>query len=166
MPGDLKLPPVTIHSHDKNDLVILATMASRAGTPDAQFLLSELRRASLCAVEAVPANVVSIGTCVTYKLGKTSVLATGTLVFPSDVNRFHDGLSVLTPLGTALLGLRVGASMPFRSTDGSASKVEVVCIGSSRAEDINSKSALDRRLDQALAQTFPASDPVSVICTS
>jgi hypothetical protein len=30
----------------------------------------------------------------------------------------------------------------------------------------NSKSALDRRVDQALDQTFPASDPVSVICTA
>ena len=36
----------------------------------------------------------------------------------------------------------------------------------SRPESENSKSALDRRLDQALEQTFPASDPVSVICTA
>jgi hypothetical protein len=28
----------------------------------------------------------------------------------------------------------------------------------------NSKQALDRRLDQALEETFPASDPISVIC--
>lgn len=28
----------------------------------------------------------------------------------------------------------------------------------------NSKQALDRRLDQALEETFPASDPISVTC--
>ena len=28
----------------------------------------------------------------------------------------------------------------------------------------NSKQALDRRLDHALEETFPASDPISVIC--
>jgi hypothetical protein len=36
----------------------------------------------------------------------------------------------------------------------------------SRPESENSKSALDRRLDQALEQTFPASDPVSIVCTA
>lgn len=39
-------------------------------------------------------------------------------------------------------------------------------LESSRVEGVNSKSALDRRLDEALDQTFPASDPVSVVCTT
>jgi hypothetical protein len=30
-------------------------------------------------------------------------------------------------------------------------------------EDSNSKCQLDRRLDQALEETFPASDPVSIV---
>lgn len=30
--------------------------------------------------------------------------------------------------------------------------------------EAKSKQALDRRLDQALEETFPASDPISVIC--
>lgn len=167
MPDDPKLPSVTIHSHDKNNLIILATMASRSGTPDAQFLLKELRRASLCTVEALPANVVSLGARVTYKLRETSLVATCTLAFPDDVGRFHDGLSVLTPLGTALLGLRAGASMPFRSPDGCASKVTVVSIERLYIDGhVNSKPALDRRLDEALAETFPASDPVSIVCTT
>jgi len=33
----------------------------------------------------------------------------------------------------------------------------------SSTEDSNSKRALDRRLDQALEDTFPASDPVSIV---
>jgi hypothetical protein len=44
-------------------------------------------------------------------------------------------------------------------------KPRLARIGS-RPDSENSKSALDRRLDQALEQTFPASDPVSVICTA
>lgn len=31
------------------------------------------------------------------------------------------------------------------------------------AADPNAKPALDRRLDQALAETFPASDPVAIV---
>jgi hypothetical protein len=35
--------------------------------------------------------------------------------------------------------------------------------GGSSTDDSNSKRALDRRLDQALEDTFPASDPISII---
>ena len=160
------LPPITLHSQDNNDLAVLATIASRSGRPGARFLLEELRRASLCAVDALPADVVSIGARVTYTLAEAAPPATCTLVVPDEVGRFGDGLSILTPLGTALLGLRVGDRMPFQSADGRASEVTVVGVENSRVGGVNSKSALDRRLDQALDQTFPASDPVSVVCTT
>ena len=54
MPADCNLPPIVIHSRDNNDLVVFATVARRMGNPDAEFLLAELRRAQLCAVEALP----------------------------------------------------------------------------------------------------------------
>lgn len=166
MSSELNLPPITLHSKDNNDLATLATIASRSGRPGARFLLKELRRAALCAVGALPADVVSIGARVTYRLAEAAPTGACTLVLPDEVDRFQDGLSVLTPLGTALLGLRVGDRMPARSADDRALEVRVVGVESSHAEGVNSKSALDRRLDQALDQTFPASDPVSVVCTT
>jgi hypothetical protein len=56
--------------------------------------------------------------------------------------------------------------MTFQSQEGIESEVMVVGVEGSDPESENSKSALDRRLDQALDQTFPASDPVSVVCTA
>ena len=38
-----------------------------------------------------------------------------------------------------------------------------VQISTASAEDLNSKRALDRRLDEALKDTFPASDAVSIV---
>jgi hypothetical protein len=38
-----------------------------------------------------------------------------------------------------------------------------VQTSSASAEDSNSKRALDRRLDEALKDTFPASDAVSIV---
>ena len=38
-----------------------------------------------------------------------------------------------------------------------------VQISSAAAEDSNSRRALDRRLDEALKETFPASDAVSIM---
>jgi len=36
-------------------------------------------------------------------------------------------------------------------------------VGSEISVDPNSKRELDRRLDEALKETFPASDPISVV---
>ena len=165
MSTNADLPPVVIHSRDKNALVLLATIASRLARPGADFLMSELRRATLCAVENLPMDVVSLGARVTYRVDHLPP-TTSTLVLPGQVHGRWSGLSVLTPLGTALLGLRVGTRMVFQIAEGIESEVMVLRVEGSGCESENSKSVLDRRLDQALDQTFPASDPVSVICTA
>jgi hypothetical protein len=165
MPADVHLPPLVIHSRDNNTLVLWATIAARLRRPGAEFLLSELGRCSLCAVENLPVDAVSLGSRVTYRVDGAPQ-ETRTLVLPDEVHRCRDGLSVLTPLGTAVLGLRAGACMPFDVPGGAASEVTVLRVERAWREHENSKSALDRRLDQALDQTFPASDPVSVVCTA
>jgi hypothetical protein len=102
------------------------------------------------------------------------------LVHPEDLRWPGAELSVLTPLGIALLGLRVGDRMPFRtSRDGPWHEVVVEDVrfrllpdeaepawngpDPSGPEQDNSAESLDRRLDDALMETFPASDPVSII---
>ena len=164
MSANANLPAVVIHSRDKNALVLVAAIAAQLGRPGAEFLMSELRRASLCAAESLPGNVVSLGSRVTYRVDGLPPTMSA-LVLPGEAPRSRHGLSVLTPLGTALLGLRVGARMVFQSRQSVESEVVVVRVERDH-ESENSKSALDRRLDQALDQTFPASDPVSVICTA
>ena len=72
MSSELNLPPIALHSRDNNDLAILATIALRSGRPVAGFLLKELRWAALCAVDALPADVVSIGARVTYGLAEAA----------------------------------------------------------------------------------------------
>jgi len=52
---------------------------------------------------------------------------------------------------------------PTFATIGISRKNPDVRISSASAEDANSKRALDRRLDEALEDTFPASDAVSIV---
>ena len=172
------LPPITVHSRDYNQLVAAATLAHRLGRPHATFLLAELRRASLCRFEEFPDGVVSMGSRITYRLNGIAPSLAGTLVFEHDVDRCPGGLSIANPIGTALLGLRVGDRMPFEVCDGQESEVIVEGVQHPTAtiptasipapqaiSGTNSKESLDRRLDHALDETFPASDPVSVVCT-
>jgi len=176
----IDLPQVTVATYDYNRLMSVAAMERHQRRPHRQFLMSELRRASLCHPDALPEDVVSTNAKVTYRLNGGGKSMAHVLVYPEDLLWPGAELSVLTPLGIALLGLRVGDRMPFRtSRDGPWHEVLVEDVQfrllpdeaeparsaldpSGNAHD-NSKDDLDRRLDDALMETFPASDPVSVI---
>ena len=164
----LALPPITMHADDYNALVLSAELARRANRPHAKFLIAELRRARLCGRGELPRNVVSMGCTVTYRVTSGGAKATHRLVFEHERAKCADGLSVATPLGTALLGVRIGDRMPFRSMSGQDLEVVVEQIAhpvAGGSPGLNSHEALDRRLDHALQETFPASDPVSIVCT-
>ena len=123
--------------------------------------------------------MVSTNAKVTYRIDGGRPTA-HVLVHPQDLLWPGAELSVLTPLGIALLGLRVGDRMPFRtSQDGPCTRSwwRMSSSGFCRMKrslpwsapdrsgerDDNSWDDLDRRLDEALMETFPASDPVSVV---
>ncbi|MEZ0168009.1 GreA/GreB family elongation factor [Microvirga sp. TS319] len=175
-----ELPHVTIATHDFNRLMSVAAMDQNRRKPHRQFLMSELRRASLCHPDALPEDVVSTNAKVTYRIDGSGRSMAHVLVYPEDLLWPGAELSVTTPLGIALLGLRVGDRMPFRTSPGGPWHEVVVedvrfrllpddAEGASKAPDRsgngddNSRADLDRRLDDALMETFPASDPVSVI---
>ena len=176
----IELPHVTIATHDYNRLMSVAALDRNRRKPDREFLMSELRRASLCHPDALPDDVVSTNAKVTYRLDGGGEPRAHVLVYPEDLHWPGAELSVLTPLGIALLGLRVGDCMPFRTNrDGPWHEVVVEDVrfrllpdDAQPAQDTpdpllngdgNSRDDLDRRLDEALMETFPASDPVSVI---
>ena len=52
---------------------------------------------------------------------------------------------------------------PTVANIGISRKNPAVQISTASAEDSNSKRALDRRLDEALKDTFPASDAISIV---
>ncbi|WP_262268902.1 GreA/GreB family elongation factor [Microvirga yunnanensis] len=180
MYGTMNLPPVTVATHDYNRLMSVAALDNNRRKPHREFLMSELRRASLCHPDALPEDVVSTTAKVTYRLNGGGAPRAHVLVYPEDLHWPGAELSVLTPLGIALLGLRVGDRMPFRTgQDGAWHEVVVEDVqfmlvpdepeaarrspDRSGLGDGNSRDDLDRRLDEALMETFPASDPVSVV---
>src|SRR4051812_12242110 len=101
------LPQITIATHDYNRLMSVAARDRQQRRPHLQFLMSELRRAALCHPDALPEDVVSTNAKVTYRLNGGKPMA-HVLVYPEDMLWPGAELSVLTPLGIALIGLRVG----------------------------------------------------------
>jgi hypothetical protein len=107
------LPPITIASCDYDRLIFTATVARCRGDLGAEFLLSELLRAKRCESEELPEDVVSTNCRVIYRIDGAGEQQAGLLVYPEDMKSPGAELSVTTPLGTALLGLRVGDRMPY-----------------------------------------------------
>ncbi|TPI17458.1 nucleoside diphosphate kinase regulator [Mesorhizobium sp. B3-1-3] len=86
-------------------------------TPDmAEDLLAEMDRARVATEAAMPADVVRMGSTVTLQDPEGS-LQTVTLVYPAEADIAERRISVLTPLGTALIGARAGRRVSWRSRD-------------------------------------------------
>lgn len=110
----LELPPITVTTLDFDRLVAFGLDSYLRGDHHADFLLSELKRATVCPARAVPSEVVSVHRWVHYRLDDDPTVRGQLLVHPLDLKDLPDGLSAASPLGTALLGLRLGDRMPFR----------------------------------------------------
>jgi regulator of nucleoside diphosphate kinase len=98
-------------SHQKH-LKRLVAEAFRDKHRLAPFLSAEIRRAIFCDDAMVPNDVVVPGCKVSYRLNWQDVTPYRLLAYPQD---FHDEvtqISLLSPIGVALLGLRAGDGMP------------------------------------------------------
>jgi regulator of nucleoside diphosphate kinase len=82
------------------------------------LLREGLERCRVVEPSAVPAGVVTMHSVVTVRDRKVDEPETYTLVFPDDADIDAGRLSVLTPLGAALLGSRDGQTIEFDAPGG------------------------------------------------
>ncbi|MBV6391871.1 MAG: Regulator of nucleoside diphosphate kinase [Anaerolineales bacterium] len=68
----------------------------------------EIRRAVVVSPQDIPGDVITMNSIVSLKDMDTGEEETYTLVFPEDSNLEQGKISVLAPIGTAMLGYKVG----------------------------------------------------------
>jgi regulator of nucleoside diphosphate kinase len=121
------VPQIIVSNADYERLTDLAT-ASLERQPDvAQELLSEMDRARVVDAKAVPANVVRMGSTVTFK-SDDGQRRTLTLVYPADESLDAHRISVMTPVGAALIGLAEGQSISWTARDGRGHELTVLKV--------------------------------------
>lgn len=109
----------------------LETLAERmrARMPEqADRLLTELGRARLVAPEKLPADVVTLGNRVTYRDDASGREQAVTLVWPDEADIDAGRISVLTPIGVALLGLPQGARFDWETRSGEVKELTVLAV--------------------------------------
>lgn len=101
-------PIITINELDAERLDALLEQPAFANTDVAAALNDELDRAEILPPEKMPANVVTMNSRVRFRDLHTDEEHVRTLVYPASLKDSHDQLSVMAPLGAALLGMHVG----------------------------------------------------------
>jgi regulator of nucleoside diphosphate kinase len=81
-------------------------------------LESELERALLLSRDAIPADVVVMDSCVQVRDLASGKVREYTLVYPAESDPSTGRISVLAPLGTALLGYREGDEVEWQMPGG------------------------------------------------
>jgi regulator of nucleoside diphosphate kinase len=100
------------------DLQRLLPVLDVHDTPAAEALASELHRAVIVPRARVPADVVTMNSEVVYEDCANAQRRTVRVVYPKDADAAHGRISVLAPIGSALLGLRVGQEIDWRVPTG------------------------------------------------
>jgi len=110
----MKEREIFITPFDKERLEELVGVAADFGEPhgrDLRYLRDlrkELARATLVSSEAIPADVVTMNSQVLLRDLSNSEELSLRLVFPKDADMESGAISILAPVGTAILGSRAG----------------------------------------------------------
>ncbi|GEM_PF-131547 len=106
-------PPLVLSSRDMERLERLLESESYRRLPGMDALRNEIDRATVVAPADVPPGVVTMNSKVRFRDDSSDSQFELTLVYP-DAARSPDTVSILAPVGSALLGLSVGQSITWQ----------------------------------------------------
>ena len=110
-------PPIVVTKPDYDRLFNLVE-SPQVAPAVGDYLMGELERARIVALEEVAPNVVTMQSRFIFKDESTGESRTAALVYPGDEDIGQGCISVVTPVGAALLGLSEGQSIAFETRTG------------------------------------------------
>jgi regulator of nucleoside diphosphate kinase len=121
-------PRIRLSTDDYARLSALAH-AARNRVPDlASYLAEEIGRADVLANARHLQHVVCMNSEVEFRDDTTGKVQKVTLVYPHEADISKRQVSVLTPVGTALIGLREGHSMIWEAPSGETRQLTVIAV--------------------------------------
>jgi regulator of nucleoside diphosphate kinase len=91
-------------------------------------LADELDRAHVLKTGRHPLDVVCMGCEVEFRDDSTGKVQKVTLVYPGDADIAQGRISVLTPIGAALIGLRAGSAITWETRVGDLKRLTVLRV--------------------------------------
>ena len=122
-----RLPTITIARSEHARLSNLADMLAERDPHAAEQLAVELDRAKVVDDARMAPGVMRIGSIAEFQIDDEPP-QTAELVFPGDADISRQRISVLTPVGAALIGLSAGQSIEWAARDGRVRRLSVVAV--------------------------------------
>jgi len=106
-------PQIILSSQDLDRLERLLDSVPPHHAPGLDALRRELDRAEVVEPDAIPPDVITMNSTARFVDTLSGREFELTLVYPGDTHMTHGTVSVLAPVGSALLGLSVGQSIEW-----------------------------------------------------
>jgi regulator of nucleoside diphosphate kinase len=120
-------PSIFVSEADHDRLINLAVAAEERAPDVASALQSEMERARVVPAASLPAHVVQMGSTVEFH-SDAGQQRRVTLVFPGEADLAKGRISILTPIGAALIGLSPGQSITWTARDGRQHRLTVLSV--------------------------------------
>jgi regulator of nucleoside diphosphate kinase len=121
-------PRIILTAADHEKLSALANAAANTMPEVAVALAEELDRAHVLTTGRHPVGTACMGCEVDFRDDMTGRVQTVTLVYPQEADISKGRISVLTPIGTALIGLPVGKSIDWTTRTGETKRLTVLKV--------------------------------------
>lgn len=113
-----ELPPISLRLSDVDRLRNLAEAAAEKYPQTSDFLAREIERAEVLPDARMLPGLVTMNSEVTFRDDISTQERTVTLVYPEAADVESGKISILTPIGAALIGLSAGQTIEFQTPGG------------------------------------------------
>lgn len=120
-----QMPPIVLSDRDVGRLEQLLDAPERRRDAAAAELSAEIARARVLPASELPADVVSMHSRVVCTDDVAGIERRVTLVYPREADIARGRVSVLSPVGMALLGLRIGQTIEWPTPAGNRLRLTV-----------------------------------------
>ncbi len=118
-------PKIVISSRDLQRLEkLLEDMPANAFSGMAE-LEAELTRAQVVEPEQIPDNIVTMNSTVRFSIDDSNDILLRILVYPKSLDDSGDKISVMAPVGSALLGMPEGGEIEWPRPGGGSMRIKV-----------------------------------------
>lgn len=123
-----QLPPITLTVADRDELEKLVQASTKQFPQTADYLAREIDRAKVVTDNAESLSFVRMGSELEFRDNGTDKVRRITLVYPDQADVSAAKISVLTPIGAALIGLSTNQSIDWRTPAGDVRSLTVLSV--------------------------------------
>lgn len=112
----------------KTDYLRLMQLIEKTETDAADALDLEISRAKIVEAAKLPVDVVAMNSVVTFSDLDSAEEKTIQLVYPQSADVTQMKISVLSPVGSALIGLKIGGTIEWPVPQGKVRRLQVTAV--------------------------------------